>query len=113
MNKQECEDLKNGIIATGRGPFVGWWANLLEVSPRTLKHVHEYLSIAETGGEISEKMRHLIWVVVDSLVTHLYPRGAGVHARVALEHGATPGRFILRMSRPWRNPDFLGSRWTC
>jgi alkylhydroperoxidase/carboxymuconolactone decarboxylase family protein YurZ len=28
-------------------------------------------------------------LTVDSVVTHLYPRGAGVHARVALDGGAT------------------------
>jgi len=89
MNEQEREQLKRDVIAAGRGPFVGWWANLYEISPETLRRVHDYLSIAENEGNISERMRHLLWVVVDSLVTHLYPRGAGVHARIAIELGAS------------------------
>jgi alkylhydroperoxidase/carboxymuconolactone decarboxylase family protein YurZ len=51
--------------------------------------VHNYLSAAENSGPVSRKMRHLIWVAVDLVTTHLYPRGAGVHAQVALKEGAT------------------------
>ena len=89
MNPEQREQLKKDVVAAGRGPFVGWWANLFEISPKTLKRVHEYLTIAENDGAISERMRHLIWVVVDSLVTHLYSRGAGVHIRIAMALGAS------------------------
>lgn len=89
MNEKDKEQLKQDVIAAGRGPFVGWWANLFEISPESLRQVHDYLSIAENQGPIDERLRHLIWVVVDSVVTHLYPRGAGVHARIAMELGAS------------------------
>lgn len=82
--------LKDEVVAADRGPFAGWWEALLRHAPDTLQHVHDFLSAAESSGAISDKLKHLIWTATDSVVTHIYPRGIGVHAKIALEHGASP-----------------------
>lgn len=91
---EEREQLQSDVRAAGRGPFTGWWAELLKWSPSTLRNVHEYALLAESDGKLGERMRHLVWLVADTVVTHLYPRGAGVHARLAIEHGATVRQII-------------------
>lgn len=83
------EMLRQEVTAANRAPFQGWWAALLDVDPEQLRRIHVYLNHAEQGGPIPEALRHLIWVAVDSVVTHLYPRGAGVHIKLALDLGAT------------------------
>lgn len=85
--------LKEQIIATDRGPFTGWWEGLLEYSPHALEAVHLHVLAAE-NGPIPEVLRHLIWVGVDSVVTHLYPRGIGVHERIAMELGASTAQVL-------------------
>lgn len=86
---KERQEIKDMVVAAGRGPFTGWWAHLLEFSPQSLLHIHRLQEVAESDGPISSMMRHLIWVVADLALMHLYPRGAGIHVRIALEEGAT------------------------
>lgn len=81
--------VKQQVVAAGRGPFGGWWEALLEIEPELLRRVHLHLEVAEDNGPIDERLRHLIWTAVDGVVTHLYPRGLGVHARISLELGAS------------------------
>jgi alkylhydroperoxidase/carboxymuconolactone decarboxylase family protein YurZ len=86
---KERQEIRDMVAAAGRGPFTGWWAQLLEFSPQSLLHIHRVLEVGEQDGPISPMMRHLIWVVADLALMHLYPRGAGIHVRIALEEGAT------------------------
>lgn len=86
---KERQEIRDMVVAAGRGPFTGWWAQLLEFSPQSLLHIHRLQEIGEEDGPISPMMRHLIWVVADLALMHLYPRGAGIHVRIALEEGAT------------------------
>lgn len=86
---KERQEIRDMVVAAGRGPFTGWWAQLLEYSPQSLLHIHRLQEIGEQDGPISSMMRHLIWVVADLALMHLYPRGAGIHVRIALEEGAT------------------------
>jgi alkylhydroperoxidase/carboxymuconolactone decarboxylase family protein YurZ len=98
MMSAEKNEVRDAVVAANRGPFTHWWEALWHVDHRLLKRVHEYLAAAENGGPVTEKMRHLIWTTVDTVVTHLYPRGAGVHARLALETGATVREVIEAIS---------------
>lgn len=82
------QQVKDEVLAAKRGPFGGWWEDLLEVDPELLLRVHRHMLAAESGP-LPKFFRHLILATVDSVVTHLYPRGIGVHARVAMEHGAS------------------------
>lgn len=83
------QSVKDAVVSANRGPFGGWWEALLEIDPELLRRVHEHLKVAEESGPIPERLRHLIWTAVDAVVTHLYPRGLGVHARIAVEEGAS------------------------
>lgn len=87
---QERLRLKEKIMRAQNGrPFAAWRETLLEIDPPLLEHVHEYLMAAERGDEITEKLRHLIYLAADCVVTHLYPGGAAVHAGEALRNGAS------------------------
>ena len=86
---KERQEIRDMVVAAGRGQFTGWWAQLLEFSPQSLLHIHRLQEVGEQDGPISSMMRHLIWVVADLALMHLYPRGAGIHVRIALEEGAT------------------------
>ncbi|CDX58844.1 hypothetical protein MPL1032_240283 [Mesorhizobium plurifarium] len=101
--------VKDEVLAARRGPFGGWWEDLLEVDPHLLLRVHRQMAVAESGP-LPKSFRHLILATVDSVVTHLYPRGIGVHARVAIEHGASLRQvvealeisaFVSNRSREW------------
>ncbi len=65
-----------------------------DVQPVTLKRLHEFLAAAEDEPHISLRLRHLLWVGVDLVVTHLFPMGADTHAKLAITHGATPQQLI-------------------
>lgn len=84
---------KQEVLAANRGPFGGWWEDLLDVDPELMLRVHRHMLAAE-AGPLPRFFRHLIILAVDCVVTHLYPRGVGVHARVAMEHGATPRQVV-------------------
>jgi alkylhydroperoxidase/carboxymuconolactone decarboxylase family protein YurZ len=94
MMNIDQEQLETQIVAANRGPFTGWWPALLEVEPRALAKVHNFLRDAEQPACISERLRHLIWVVADSVVTHLYPRGTAVHIKIAMQCGASKSEII-------------------
>ena len=80
--------IREEVLSANRGPFGGWWEDLLEVDPDLLLKVHRLMLAAESGP-LAKSFRHLIFVTVDSVVTHLYPRGIGVHARIAMDNGAS------------------------
>lgn len=81
--------LKEEIVAANRAPFDGWWAEVLDLDPGLLRRIHLFVQSAEQSGPVPETLRHLIWVAADSVVTHLYPRGLGVHIALAMHCGAT------------------------
>ena len=81
-------------VTQARGQFGPWHEGLLRFHPDLLKRVHQFVKAAEGDAVVPEKLRHLIWLAADAAVTHLYPRGIGIHARRALEHGATREELI-------------------
>jgi alkylhydroperoxidase/carboxymuconolactone decarboxylase family protein YurZ len=86
--------VKDEVISAGRGPFGGWWEDVLQVDPELVLRINRHMRVAEEIGPLPRFFRHLILVAVDSVVTHLYPRGIGVHARIAMEHGASPRQVV-------------------
>lgn len=81
-------------IMRDRGRFPAWNEDMLELCPQTLARMHEFIMAAEAGNRISEKLRHLIWIAADAVVSHLYPRGIGIHAREAMRLGASPQELV-------------------
>ena len=66
------------------------WANFMAKRAPALHKEWLGMFIASTKrGKLSEKMKHLVWVATDVVVTHLYSPGAVLHAQEALAHGAT------------------------
>ena len=45
-------------------------------------------------SKLTPKLKHLVWLAVDSVSTHLYGPGAVLHAEEALENGATVGELM-------------------
>lgn len=86
--------VKDEVISAGRGPFGGWWDDVLQVDPELVLRMNRHMRVAEDVGPLPRFFRHLILVTVDSVVTHLYQRGIGVHARIAMEHGASPRQVV-------------------
>ncbi|HXC38952.1 MAG TPA: carboxymuconolactone decarboxylase family protein [Burkholderiales bacterium] len=73
----------------------GQWVKIMGTYAPALKK--EFLGlVAASGrrGKCSEKLKHLIWVAGDSVVTHLYAPGAALHAEEALDNGATIGEVM-------------------
>jgi alkylhydroperoxidase/carboxymuconolactone decarboxylase family protein YurZ len=72
----------------------GQWAKLLRQYAPTLHKEWVGTMAAAQRGKVSEKLKHLIWVAVDSVFTHLYPSGAKLHAEEAFANGATIGEVM-------------------
>jgi len=73
----------------------GQWVKIMGTYAPALKK--EFLGlVAASGsrGKCSEKLKHLIWVAGDSVVTHLFAPGAALHAEEALDNGATIGEVM-------------------
>jgi len=73
----------------------GQWVKIMGTYAPALKK--EFLGLVAASsrrGKCSEKLKHLIWVAGDSVVTHLYAPGAALHAEEALDNGATIGEVM-------------------
>lgn len=87
MNKTSGEILER--VARERG-FVGdFHEAMLAINPRWLEIYLDFGGAPDKLGVISEKLKHLIWITVDSLPAHLYPRGIKRHIEMARADGAT------------------------
>jgi alkylhydroperoxidase/carboxymuconolactone decarboxylase family protein YurZ len=86
-SEADREALKAEVMEA-RGRFRPWHQALLEARPSTLKRMSDFV-VASEQGPIGPGLRHLIWTAVDAVVTHLYPAGIAIHARVATQHGVS------------------------
>jgi alkylhydroperoxidase/carboxymuconolactone decarboxylase family protein YurZ len=71
-----------------------WSEVLKQYAPALYKEWRATSEATFKRGKVSEKLKHLVWLAVDSVVTHLYAPGAVMHAEQALEHGATIGEVM-------------------
>lgn len=83
------------VRLTGRG--VTWWDKLQILSPATLERLAHNVEVAGSGCALNPKMRQLIYIGVDVLVTHLYPSGLRGHIESALKLGASSDEIIETM----------------
>lgn len=97
----EASTAEAGTSGRGADPVVNltgegrtWWDHLNRYSPNTVQRISGHVRAAIRNGAISTKMRELIYIGVDSVVTHLYPKGVALHAERAIEAGATTGEII-------------------
>ncbi len=79
--------LKDWHARLGRPPR-DWHEGILRIDPGLFSRMTG-LYESYNSNRIDPKLRHLIWVAVDAVATHLYPVGIELHARAAMNHGAT------------------------
>lgn len=71
-----------------------WQADMKEVAPEALARVMKLYDRDNWPGLLPSNLRHLLWIAVDAVPTHLYPPGIELHARMALQHGATVAQVV-------------------
>jgi alkylhydroperoxidase/carboxymuconolactone decarboxylase family protein YurZ len=91
--RSEYECLKRQYLRE-RGYFGEWNESLLSSDPEFLRDVMIFARSCEGAGCVSAKMRHLIWMALDAAVTHIFPFGIELHARLARESGAADGDIL-------------------
>jgi alkylhydroperoxidase/carboxymuconolactone decarboxylase family protein YurZ len=69
-------------------PTRDWHDAILEIDTGLFERMTRLYEVYNLSV-IEPKLRHLIWVAVDAVPTHLYPVGIELHARAALNHGGT------------------------
>lgn len=69
-------------------PTRDWHDAILEIDTGLFERMTRLYEVYNLSA-IEPKLRHLIWVAVDAVPTHLYPVGIELHARAALNHGGT------------------------
>jgi alkylhydroperoxidase/carboxymuconolactone decarboxylase family protein YurZ len=79
-------------VTRSRGQFGPWHETLLRRSPSTLRRYLRLVDRVEADGSLEPWLVQLIWVATDAVLTHLYPRGVGIHAKRALQAGAAPAQ---------------------
>jgi alkylhydroperoxidase/carboxymuconolactone decarboxylase family protein YurZ len=58
-------------------------------APEHFVRLMKFYEASQAPSPFSFKLRHLLWVAVDAVPSHLYAPGIELHARLAIEHGAT------------------------
>lgn len=87
------EELKAAFIEA-RGYWRPWTEGLLRLDPAFLETYGSYAGYPAKAGPLSAKMRELIYVALDGSATHLFRSGLALHARHALENGASAQEII-------------------
>ena len=77
--------------AAGDNPMTSraWQATMKSLAPVAYERMMAYYAAVHVPGHLSDKLRHLLWIAVDAVPTHIYTPGIELHARMAMDHGAT------------------------
>ena len=71
----------------------GFWTERLDpmlmLDPGFFEQYVRYSSRPAERGEVDPKVRELVYAAIDISTTHLYPSGARVHIRNAIDYGAS------------------------
>ncbi|WP_133665306.1 carboxymuconolactone decarboxylase family protein [Paraburkholderia sp. BL10I2N1] len=86
--RSDIEEIRQDFVKTR-----GFWNEQRDAIARLLPDYFKALSGLSTEpwkhGSLTPKERELIYVAIDSSVTHMYGAGLALHIRHALQHGAT------------------------
>lgn len=66
-----------------------WQTTMKALAPVAYDRMMAYYAAVHVPGQLSDKLRHLLWIAVDAVPTHIYTPGIELHARMAMDHGAT------------------------
>jgi alkylhydroperoxidase/carboxymuconolactone decarboxylase family protein YurZ len=77
-----------------RGYWTPWLEGMLSLSPDFFEAFLAFTGTPWTTGPLPARTKELVYIAIDSTVTHLYRRGIEMHVREALRHGATPAQVM-------------------
>ncbi|MSP02145.1 MAG: gamma-carboxymuconolactone decarboxylase [Acetobacteraceae bacterium] len=87
-----AEDRKARIkqdFIDARGYWSRGWDPLLDIAPDYFAAYAKLSSVPWKTGTLPPKIKELLYIAIDSSMTHMYEPGLRVHIRNALRHGAT------------------------
>ncbi|AKS32054.1 carboxymuconolactone decarboxylase family protein [Mycolicibacterium goodii] len=77
-----------------RGYWHDSWNDVLTLAPEMFEAYTAFSAAATDEGALDEKLRELIYIAIDCIPTHMYAPGVEIHARRALDAGATPEQIV-------------------
>lgn len=77
-----------------RGYWHETWDDVLVLDPEMFAAYTEFSTSAAEEGSLGTRLRELIYIAIDSVPTHLYVPGVEIHARNALDAGATADQIL-------------------
>ncbi|MDV8070606.1 carboxymuconolactone decarboxylase family protein [Rhodococcus sp. IEGM 1366] len=72
-----------------RGYWHKSWDDVLALDPDMFEAYTNFSTVGPQFGSLPVKLRELIYIAIDCVVTHLYVPGVQIHTRAALDAGAT------------------------
>ncbi|MFD8364935.1 carboxymuconolactone decarboxylase family protein [Streptomyces hygroscopicus] len=80
-----------------RGYWHETWDDMLALDPEMFEAYTHFSTVVAEHGSLDTRLRELIYIAIDCVVTHLYVPGVEIHARNALDAGATPDQILGAM----------------
>lgn len=77
-----------------RGYWHDSWNDVLTLDPEMFEAYTAFSAAAADEGTLDAKLRELIYIAIDCVPTHMYAPGVEIHARKALDAGATPEQIV-------------------
>lgn len=77
-----------------RGYWHETWDDVLVLDPDMFAAYTAFSTSVAEEGSLDVRLRELIYIAIDSVPTHLYVPGVEIHARNALDAGATPYQIV-------------------
>jgi alkylhydroperoxidase/carboxymuconolactone decarboxylase family protein YurZ len=88
MSEARKAKIKQDFI-DARGYWSRGWDPLLDIAPDYFEAYSKLSSVPWKTGTLSPKVKELLYIAIDSSITHMYEPGLRVHIRNAVRHGAT------------------------
>src|SRR3984885_7913760 len=88
MSEARKAKIKQDFI-DARGYWSRGWDPLLDIAPDYFEAYAKLSSVPWKTGTLSPKIKELLYIAIDSSITHMYEPGLRVHIRNALRYGAT------------------------
>ena len=82
------EKIKQAFVEA-RGYWSRGWDPLLDIAPDYFEAYAKFSSVPWRTDILSPKVKELLYIAIDSSMTHMYEPGLRVHIRNALRYGAT------------------------
>jgi alkylhydroperoxidase/carboxymuconolactone decarboxylase family protein YurZ len=78
----------------GRGVWPGFFDDMVALDPDLVESYLRYSTVPWRRGAVSPKLRELVYIAIDTNVTHLYAVGTRMHIQNALRAGAGTDEII-------------------